>query len=309
MFPDNQLEDARQGVFETLQKLNERGFIPGTSETLEAYTQRLQKLSELYIQYEKDLDTEAGFTIEGTTFKKDQLIPQELFTAAEKQNLELYGFKIDWVPGFFYSPGALFGGCAFALPPEFFTLFVLRPTFKTKEKWYIYGRDELMAHELCHTARFALGSDKFEEMFAYQTATSKFRKSFGAMVRSPMESYIFMGLIFILMASQVYIYNQEFIDRRYFLPLPVIILMSLMLLYGFGLAFRQSLQNSSYKKLLIKLNVISSKPAHLAFRLDDQEMDSLIKSDSISREALITVLKESSADQFRIDLILAYCDL
>ena len=307
MFPDKQLERAQEGDFEAIQKLNQRGFIPGAAETLTDYTSRLSKLEELYKKFREDLAGSDGFTIEGTTFKKDQLIPKTLFKNAEAKNLELYGFEIDWVPGFFYSPGALFGGCAFALPPEFFTLFVLRPSFKTKEKWYIYGRDELMAHELCHTARFALGSDKYEELFAYQTATSGFRRSFGSMVRSPMETYIFMGLIAALMGVQVYIYSQEVVDKTYFLPVPVIVLMSLMVLYGMGLAARQMFQNKTHKNILAKLGELSSNPAHLAFRLNDQEMDALAKAGDLSKNDLELILKQSKSDDFRIKLILAYC--
>ena len=60
--------------------------------------------------------------------------------------------------------------------------------YKKKNKWYIYGRQELMSHELCHAARFPLKADKYEELLAYQSSTSTFRKLFGPMVRSAKES-------------------------------------------------------------------------------------------------------------------------
>ena len=116
-------------------------------------------------------------------------------------------------------------------------------------------------------------------------------------------------IIFALMAVQVYIYNQEFIDRRYFLPMPVIILLSIMILYGAWLGLRQHLQNKSYEAILEKLSALSSRPSHLAFRLNDKEMDALVQLKTISKDDLVTVLKSSKADQFRIDLIISYCDL
>ena len=306
MIQNEILERAKAGEFEALLALNKRGFFPASKETPEEFVKRLESLRSSYESLESDLDKNDFFELEGIKFNKSDVIPQEMFCDARKGNLELYDFDLDWVPGFFYSPGALFGGCAWGIPPHYFTLFILRPSFRTRDKWYIYGRQELMAHEMCHAVRFPLEADKYEEMFAYQTSTSSFRKLFGPMVRSPKETYILMALIAALMGTQVWIYSQEYVKNTYFLPMPVIILMAMMLGYFAFLMLRQHLQNKSYQRLLGMLSELTDKPRAVAFRLNDKEIDLVLKEQTLDRDLLGHLLDQSGAGDLRKDLIFSY---
>ena len=306
MLENDLLKKAKAGEFDAVKELDQRGFFPSSSETLDVFVERLEKLQSQYSKMNDDLDNNGQIEVEGIVFKKEDQIPQEMFSAAREENLQRYGFDLDWVPGFFYSPGLLFGGCAWGMLPNYFTLFILRPCFKVKPKWYIYGRQELMAHEMCHAVRFPLEADKYEEMFAYQTSTSSFRRLFGPMVRSPKESYILLGLIAVLMVVQIWIYNQEKVDYTYFLPLPVIILMSLMIAYFVFLMLRQHLQNKSYDRLLQMLGEISDKPQPLSFRLNDSEMDALLIESKLSVESFGRVLDEAGAGSLRRQILFSY---
>jgi hypothetical protein len=306
MLQNEILEKARAGEFEAILALNKRGFFSAPKESLEDFVSRLESLRSEYEKFTAVLQAEGSFELEGVRFNKADVIPQEMFCDARKANLELFDFDLDWVPGFFYSPGALFGGCAWGIPPHFFTLFILRPSFRARDKWYIYGRQELMAHEMCHAVRFALEADKYEEMFAYQTSTSSFRKLFGPMVRSPKETYILMALIVALMGTQVWIYSQEYVKQAYFLPTPVIVLMSLMVGYFAFLMFRQHLQNKSYERLLTMLSPLTDKPRAVAFRLDDQEIDLLLSEQTLTKDLFGRLLDQSGAGDLRKRVLFSY---
>ncbi|WDE97942.1 hypothetical protein PQO03_19125 [Lentisphaera profundi] len=306
MLQNDLLEKAKAGDFEAVLALDKLGFFPSSTESLEDFSQRLEHLRSAYADLQNDLEVQGFIEIEGIKFKKEDLIPKKMFCDARKGNLELYGFDLDWVPGFFYSPGALFGGCAWGMPPHYLTLFILRPSFRERDKWYIYGRQELMAHEMCHAVRFPLEADKYEEMFAYQTSTSAFRKLFGPMVRSPKETYILIALISLLMGVQVWIYNQEYVERAYFLPLPVFILMSLMVGYFAFLMMRQHLQNKSYERLLQMFSEITDAPRSLAFRLNDKEIDCLLLEKTLTKTLFVDLLDQAGAGDLRKKILFSY---
>ncbi|MDD7986820.1 hypothetical protein PQO01_17860 [Lentisphaera marina] len=306
MLQNELLEKAKAGEFEAILALNKRGFFPASKESLDDFICRLENLRTEYEKFDTTLQKVGSFELEGVKFNKADVIPSEMFCDARKSNLELYDFDLDWVPGFFYSPGAMFGGCAWGIPPYFFTLFILRPSFRTRDKWYIYGRQELMAHEMCHAVRFPLEADKYEEMFAYQTSTSSFRKLFGPMVRSPLETYILLGLITALMGVQVWIYSQEYVKQAYFLPMPVLVLMGLMLGYFAFLMLRQHLQNKSYERLLLMLSTFTDKPRAVAFRLNDQEIDVLLKEKTLSPDLFGSLLDQVGAGDLRKKVLFSY---
>ena len=129
---------------------------------------RLGELREHYGVMEASLAEGGRYEIEGVAVEAHARIPAELFGRAKAVTRDMYGFDADWVPGFFVDMafGWFFGGCAFHFFPDFFTLFMIRRSFAERERWLIYDRDELLAHEMCHVARVALDSTVFEEVFA-----------------------------------------------------------------------------------------------------------------------------------------------
>ncbi len=64
---------------------------------------------------------------------------------------------------------------------------------KSSSKIYskMYKKEELLAHELVHAARFAFKEPIFEEVFAYQTSQSLLRRFLGPLFMFPFEAGLF----------------------------------------------------------------------------------------------------------------------
>jgi hypothetical protein len=205
MFTDAQLSQASAGEIETLCELDRQGFLVGAGESLQDYVLRLKALQGNTAEMEDELNAQGAFVIEDLKLKTGDRIPSELFAEAREKTQSLFGFAIEWVPGFFVNPkfSWLFGGCAFSFYPDFFALFIIRESFARKKRWIIYRREELLAHELCHVARIALDSRIYEETFAYQTSFSRFRRLIGSMFRSPTDSFLMLGSTMLLLMAQL----------------------------------------------------------------------------------------------------------
>lgn len=205
MINDDLIERARQGDLEALVSLDASGLLLGADESLEEYATRLRCLQNNVERMAGELRNQHTYYIEGVTVRADSRIPAELFAEAHDDTERLYRFRLDWVPGFFINPrfSLLFGGCAFYLYPDFFALFIIRRAFATRSRWLIYSRRELLAHELCHVARIGLGSHRYEEVFAYQTSTSAFRRLAGSIFRGQWEALWFVGSTLGLLLAQL----------------------------------------------------------------------------------------------------------
>lgn len=199
------VDRAERGDPEALEQLDAEGLLLGPEETLAAYAERLRCLRRNIEEMDGELERERTFTVEGLTVQRDWRIPAEVFTEAHADTERLYGFRLEWVPGFFINPrySLLFGGCAFYFFPDFFALFIIRRAFARRSRWLIYSRRELLAHELCHVARIAYSSRQFEEMFAYQTASSAFRRLSGSVFRGQAEALCLVGSTLGLLLAQL----------------------------------------------------------------------------------------------------------
>ncbi|MBQ9366746.1 MAG: hypothetical protein IJT83_03110 [Victivallales bacterium] len=208
------LQQAAAGELEALRQLDSMGFIMGPTEMPEAFAARIRTLKDNIAKMEKSLADTGKYEVEGVAVSAKDRISRKLFDEAAELDRSLYGFSIDWVPGFFIDPFFLFGGCAFAFYPEFFAMFIIRRSFRNQRKWFIYKRQELLAHELCHIARIALDSTLYEETFAYQVSPSPLRRLLGGLFLRATDSYMFLGVTFLLLFAQVL--------RVYWLPgLPI----------------------------------------------------------------------------------------
>jgi len=199
------LARLEQGDVTALAELDRRGLLLGAGETCADYAARLRCLVGNLESMDAELARTGRFEIEGVRVTAAARIPAELFREAAPVTDSLFAFRIDWVPGFFVNPklGWLFGGCAFWFYPDFFALFIIRKAFERRRRWLIYGRRELLAHELCHVARVGLDSRLFEETFAYQTATSGFRRLIGGVFRVPADSYLLLLVTLLLLVAQI----------------------------------------------------------------------------------------------------------
>jgi hypothetical protein len=187
-----------------LAALDSAGFLICGTEDAEAFKSRLNKLLERYEEFEKELAEKGSIKVfEEYELKAGDRIPPEIMAEASAFTERLFGFSVDWAPGFFLSQNLsfLWGGCAITDPDEYFTVFLIRSSFAAKPRWFIYRREELLAHELCHAARMVLNDACYEEHFAYMTASSRLRKYIGNCFQTKYDAILFILPVFILLAA------------------------------------------------------------------------------------------------------------
>ncbi len=255
------LDKAAAGDIDALLLLDKHGFIMGHSESPEQFVARLHTLANKLDKMQRQLDKNGKFEIDDVTVYSRDRIPDKLFGEAKESTSSLFGFSIDWVPGFFIDPFFLFGGCAFTYYPDFFAMFIIRRSFRHSPKWFIYKRKELLAHELCHIARIGLESERFEETFAYQTATSSFRRLLGGVFLKPMDSYLLLGSAFLLLLGQ-------FLRIYLFPALPIAPFWGIIALSILWLALR-------YMHLM---NILKNARNNMALLWGDNAMKALFRS-------------------------------
>ena len=196
---------------DTPYELDSHGLIAAPGETLESYSARIDELLRTRARFDlcadgqtgaRQLEDEVGFKI-GEVEPMDAAIVAEAADKTEK----LFGFRADWVPAFFPSRGLglLWGGCT-VITDSGFPVFFLRRGFRNKPKWFIYRRDELLAHELCHAVRGCLEDETYEEHFAYMTSASAFRRWSGNCFRRELDAIIFLIPVVLLLAVQIIVY-------------------------------------------------------------------------------------------------------
>ena len=271
MITDAELGAVHANDLSTLCELDRRGLLLGARETLDKYAARLECLRRNIQKMEDSLEAESCFQIDDLTLQAEERIDASQFSEARDITDSKYGFSIDWVPGFYINPrmGWLFGGCAFYFFPDFFAVFILRRAFASRQRWLIYDRSELLAHELCHVARLPLQSHQYEEQFAYQTSTSAFRRAVGGTFRGAGDSLLLLAPTFLLLAAQI---------CRLFLwaAIPIWPFWGLVLLAAAFLFTRGHLSQKRLKKArqnLQKAGISATDP--VLFRCTDKEIDEL----------------------------------
>lgn len=215
------LKRVAEEDLDALVSLDDHGLLIGPSETLNDYCKRLHILKEKLAELVKVKDKT---TLYDMTLIQDDKIPLSVFKECESLTEKLYRFKNDWVAGYFTNEtmGLLFAGGAIYSFDEFFPLFIIRKAYKKKKKWFIYSRIELMAHELTHIAHVAYKTENYEELFAYQTSTSAFRRLIGGMFRTPKDSYLMLGSAFFASISQIINTLVREPDQYWDFPMPLI---------------------------------------------------------------------------------------
>ena len=205
LLAEETLRRAEQADLPTLADLDANGFLLGADEDAATFAQRLRTLLRNTDEVEDALATKGEYAFEELRLQRDDRIAPSRFEAIAPRTQALYRFAIRWVPGFYLDPSCsfLFGGAAIYQYPDFFTLFIIRRSFRHHDRWLIYSRDELLAHELCHVAHLALESRRFEETLAYQTSASAFRRAAGGTFYRPTDSFAFLGVALLLLLAQV----------------------------------------------------------------------------------------------------------
>lgn len=188
---------------EQLLKFNRLGIIPGPEETHETFAKRadycLKLKEQLGHEFTKTLAAEPSDDKEVIVSAVDELIP-------------LYDIAPDWIPIFFsnYKLPFWHGGCAwiFQIAEDTPTaaLIQLRRSFRHSARYLgIYDRHELLVHELVHVGRMSFQESQFEEMLAYRTSQSAFRRWFGPIIQSSIESVLFVLILGIIVIFDIFL--------------------------------------------------------------------------------------------------------
>lgn len=282
---------------EELTELDAAGFIAGCGETEEAFLMRVSRIRTAHAAFEQRLETEGeAEALEGIVVRQADAVPKEFYDAPAETTMRLYGFAVRHVPGFFLSRkvGWLWGGCLIGDPELDFSLFLLRGTFRNRDKWLFYRRDELLAHELCHSARQALGETTLEEFFAYRTSPSKLRRTFGNCFIRDMDAVLFVLPSLLLLAAELL--------RGFFFPaFPAWIFWIPALAYPAFLLIRNQISLNLVRrtqKALVKCGV--AEPFAMMFRCTRNELKQLSRIGSPEELRAFAANRGNSEVRWRI---------
>ncbi len=252
-------------------KYDKLGIIPGPAEMEPEFLKRAENCLGL----RKRIESELGTTI---PLRQEELAPAEVFERPLDKTEALWGIRPDWVPVFFSNYRLLpwHGGCAWIFqlkaedPPM--ALFQLRRAFAQQETYLgIYDRDELVEHELCHVGRMSFHEPHFEEILAYRSSKSRFRRWFGPLFQSSIETVIF--LISLLLVFGVDAYALAFWGPEAYAQVSSLkILPGAMFAFGLGRLFRRQWQ---FQRCLKRLTAYFNDPKganRVMYRLTDKEI-------------------------------------
>jgi len=283
--------------------LNQQGLIPGPDESESAFCQRVAQAKSLSLETDPSL---------GKPCLLQELYPS---SASGKNQAfitqQLFDIFPSWVPVFF-SNYQLFpwqGGCAWFYqlseegPME--ACFQLRKQFANSARYLgIYSRDELIAHESVHIGRMLFEEPKFEEILAYRTATSAFRRWFSPIVQSSKESLLFVLVLLLTMLLEFFFLLYEISDTMHLiLGLKSLLVMGVAL----GVARLWKRQRQFKKCLEVVEKAVHEKQKALAvvYRLTDQE---IINFSHFSSAQIKEYIESQRTQSLRWRVIsLAYC--
>ena len=220
-----------------LLKLDHAGFVPSPGMSREDFLHHTEKILETHRNFDEALENSGSADIFNTvTVHPDERIAPELLDEAACQTGELYGFSVRHVPGFYLTRavGLLWGGCMLSDPDEYFSVMLLRNAFRKHRRFLNYTRDELLAHELCHSVRQSLMEITLEEYFAYRTSKSPIRRYLGNCFIRDIDALLFVIPIMFLPVVELL--------RAFLIPgLPVWPFWILAMLYPAFLLIRNAL--------------------------------------------------------------------
>lgn len=283
---------------EKLLQLNALGIIPGPHETEEDFQHRADYCLNLAKNFETEIDL-------GNSVFSEKLSRLLIEKTGEETN-RLYGIISTWVPIIFSNNRLLpwHGGCAwiFKTTPDgpVSAFFQLRTAFMKSPSYLgIYDRSELIAHESSHIGRMAFEEPKFEELIAYRTAKTTFRRIFGPLVQSNWEANAFILSLFLSTLAPFLARDYPWMNWLMLLPL------FLVLLALGRIALRQSQFSRCYNNLR-KLFSSDEAANAVIYRLTDQE---IIRFSHMSSEGIMDYIQKKKIQELRWKVIVnAYKD-
>lgn len=204
LLDDQLIAQAALGDIGALKKLDRHGLFPAPGENALEFTERLRKLQSALQSLDNDLKKGVVEVAPGIKLSEKYRIPPQISSEALETTGKLYNVRPDWVPGFFAdeSFGLLWGGCALSDPASGLVLFIIRKIFRSKRRFLVYDRRELMAHEMIHAAHQSIDQLKYEEYFAYRSAKSLLRRTFGGCFVQKYDAMCFLLPILLLPVMQ-----------------------------------------------------------------------------------------------------------
>ena len=263
------LQEITPEQLEELSRLDAAGYLVGRDEDPDTYFERLNRLRAEEEALNRELAANGSAEpFPGLTVREQERIPPEIVAEAAELTEALYAFRIDHVPGFFLSGnvGLLWGGCLVSDTDSPLAVFLIRSSFRTRERFFIYQRRELLAHELCHSARSRLFDYRLEEFFAYQTSPSRLRRYLGNCFIRQCDALLFMLPTLLLLTMQLL---QSFVWPR----LPVWPFWILALAYPAFLLWRNQLARRRVFRAAAKLQGFGFRRVRpILFRLTWEEL-------------------------------------
>ncbi len=271
---------------EELLKLNCEGIIPGPGETEEVFLLR----AKYCLSLKKHLADELKDTLGAIEEDVSPILERPL------QDLQaLYDCAPSWIPIFFSNYRLPFwhGGCAWIFQiteksPTAAFIQLRKKICSQSIHLGIYTRDELLMHEMTHVGRMAFNEPKYEEILAYKTSKSPFRRWIGGIVQSSIESVIFILLLFIIVVFDVFLISLGRGDA-YFMSLWLKLIPLTFIAYGL---FRIFKKQQTLSRCIENLNFCNAYA--VAFRLTDAEIERFSQSTpgEIMAYAKVAALKE-----------------
>lgn len=256
--------------------LNRRGLIPGPNEDEPAFLQRV----EYCLQLSKHLEVP---------------VQTDVLAEPNKDMVYLYDTNIDWIPVVFSNErlAPWHGGCAwifqFSDDTPTAAFIQLRKVFAHQTYFLgIYSRDELMMHELVHVGRMKFEEPRFEELLAYETSSSLFRRWLGPLIQASWESILFiMVLVAILILDLYFVFtgHLEGLESAMYLK----ILPLVMIAIAFLRLVRKRIQFQRCIERLETTLQCGREARAVAYRLTDKEIVAFGKftSDQIRQYAQV----------------------
>lgn len=254
--------------------LDAAGFLPGAGEEAAAFESRIAAIRNAHQEFEEELAEKGEVTVfQEFLLRESERIPAEIIAEADELTDELYDFRTVHVPGFFLSRdvGLLWGGCMISDTELPFSFFLIRGAFRKRQKWFLYNRKELLAHELCHSMRQPLRDVPLEEFFAYRTSPSRFRRYLGNCFIRDYDALLFVIPVFILLGAVIV--------QSFLLPaLPAWPFWILALAYPAYLLYRNArARHWVFKAAKVLKNFGVEKPMAVLFRSTTPEIRELGK--------------------------------
>lgn len=278
---------------ERLLYFNREGLIPGPAETEEEFFKRCHYCLGLKANIFTTLK-------EKIPFVPEDLSHEAILEEAYPKTRDIFGIEPHWIPLFFsnYRLSPWQGGCAWIFQQDEATptgaFFQLRRKF-LNSKIYLgfYQRDELMAHELAHVGRMQFQEPQFEEIIAYRTSDSKFRRFFGPFIQSSWESALFFFILLIIFVLDLSLLSLGFFQTyQAFLWLKWIPLGLFLCALARRIVRQKQLNGCLHQLREILQN--EQKANAVLFRLQDEEIKSFASMASTELLAYVSKAKDRS---------------